>query len=715
MNFGITSDIPGRIRLRVGRDVFSADLERAVEAHFVALPYVKDAKACCHTGSVLLLYDADMRDKLLGAAKALQLIALVPIAATEEEQGMRLIDAAFKRQLASMVGWQLFRSFLLPSPIRKIVTGWRALRFFKKGWDVLRLGRLGVEVLDASAVAVFIGQGHYSAASSIMFLLSLSETLEEHTLKKTKSMLSGSLLVYADTVWVKENGVERQIPMAELHVGDRVVMHTGAAILVDGVVTDGEAVVNQAAMTGEPLGVFKKAGDSVFAGTSLEDGSLTIEVKALPGESRVRQIVDMISESESLKASIQGKAERIADSIVPFSFLLAAGVYLFTRNLTKALSVLLVDYSCAIKLATPIAVISAMQEAAVHRIVVKGGKFFEAIAAADTVVFDKTGTLTKACPRVSRVVPMNGFARDEVLRLAACMEEHFPHSVARAVVRQAQSENLRHEEEHTKVEYVVAHGIATAIHGKRAIIGSMHFVFEDEHIPVSPEELTFMNSACTGDSAIYLAVDGKLAGFLCINDPPRDEAKETIRRLRELGVQRVVMLTGDNENAARQMSETLGIDECHAGILPQDKAAIVEGLKREGHRVVMVGDGINDSPALAAADVSVSMKDSSDIAREVADITLLDSNLAQLVTARKLGRRLMRRISGNFNFIVAFNTALLALGIGNILTPAASALLHNLSTIGIAAASTRPCLPCGGDTPGRDAAVMYGYAPLLEA
>lgn len=692
MKFNVTSDIPGRIRLRYGRDVFPLEREAAVAAYFTALPHVEAAQICCHTGSVLLHYTGDVKSRLLKAARDLRLSELVTPEPTEEA-GAQNINEEFKDKIFSAIGWQLIRSYLLPSPLRQLVTIVRALKFMRGGLQCLKERRIGVEVLDASAVAVSIGQGNFRTASSIMFLLSVSDLLESYTVKKTKSMLSASLMVHADTVWVDRSGRQVQIPMKELELGERVIVRTGSIIPVDGTVRAGEAVVNQAAMTGEPLGVFKKAGDSVFAGTVIEDGDIIIEVRALLSNTRISGIVDMISDSEDLKASVQGKAERLADKIVPFSFLLAAGVFVFTRNLTKALSVLLVDYSCAVKLATPISVISAMREASAHKVVVKGGKFFEAIAEADTIVFDKTGTLTVASPTVSRVVPMGDYSREEVLRLSACIEEHYPHSVARAVVRAAQAEDLHHEEEHTEVEYIVAHGIATTIHGKKAVIGSAHFVFEDEGVPLSAGQRLQIDAAMNGDSAIFLAIDGALVGMICISDPPRLEAAETIRRLRALGIREVIMITGDGEAAAKVVSRQLGVDRYFAQVLPQDKAEIVEALKKDGRKVIMVGDGVNDSPALAAADVSVSMKDSSDIAREVADITMLSSDLNQLVTVRLLGQRLMTRIQQNFNFIAVFNTALLALGLGNVLTPGTTALLHNASTIAVSAAGLRPSLP----------------------
>lgn len=694
MKYFIVSDTPGRIRVRFGRDRFTKDQGRGIAAHFRGLPFIYDVRVSHHTGSVLLYYTGGNRGTLLLELSRIRLSALfIP----EENEETGLLTAEFRRAFFRLVLHKLFRRFLLPSPLRELVTLYLSLRFLKKGLNRLKKREIGVEVLDAAAVVVSMLGGNFNSAANIMFLLSISEMLEEYTLKKTKQILSGSLLTHTEAVWIQENGTERKIHMKELKLGDRVIVRNGSIIPVDGTVTGGDAMVNQSSMTGEPLGIHKKEGDSVFAGTALEEGSLVVEVRALEQDSRIHQVVGLISQSEEMKAAVQGKAERIADRIVPLSFLLSLAVLAVTGNPSKALSVLLVDYSCAIKLATPIAVISAMREASEHGIVVKGGKFFEAVAEADTVVFDKTGTLTEASPKVSRVVPMPGFQRDEVLRLAACLEGHFPHSVARAIVEQAKSEELRHEEEHAEVEYIVAHGIASQIHGKRAVIGSSHFVFEDEGIPLTAGQKKFVDELTGGDSAIYLAVGGELTGFICISDPPRAEAGAVIHKLKQMGIREVVMLTGDSPSAAELVSRQLRIDRYYAGILPEQKAEIIEQIKRDGGKVIMVGDGINDSPALAAANVSVAMKDSSDIAQEVSDILFLHSDLNQLVTIRLLSQKLLSRIHRNFRSIIAINTALLGLGISNIITPSVSALLHNLSTMGISALSMRPCLKSGDE------------------
>ena len=536
-------------------------------------------------------------------------------------------------------------------------------------------------VLDAASIAGAIARREWSTAGSVMFLLGLSALLEDYTRKRTQTTLTQSLAIHVDTVWrVAEDGSEESIPMGRLALGERIRVRSGALIPVDGTVTDGDAMENEASMTGEPLPVHKRQGSTVYAGTVLEEGSLVIQTAALAGESRIQQIVGLIENSEALKAGAQSRAERLADAIVPFSLAGALAVGLLTRNVTRALSVLMVDYSCAIKLSTPISIISAMREASARRIMVKGGKYLEAFAEADTIVFDKTGTLTAACPRVEEVLDFTGRGEDELLRCAACIEEHFPHSMARAVTRAAEERGLNHEERHAKVEYLVAHGIA----------------FEDEGVACTDEQARRIAAAARGRSVLYLAIGGRLAGVLLISDPPRPEAAEAIAALRALGVRRVIMLTGDQETAARAVCERLGIDTFRAQVLPADKASLIEGYKEGGSRLIMVGDGVNDSPALAAADVSVAMRDASDLAREVADITLLSSDLRELAALRRLSQRMLERINRNYRSILTINTSLLALGIFGILPPTTTALLHNASTMAISAASMRPYLPAPG-------------------
>ena len=486
--------------------------------------------------------------------------------------------------------------------------------------------------------------------------------------------------------------MEVLIPMAELQVGDVICVRTGSVIPVDGTVTSGEANINEASMTGEPLSVRKEKGSTVFAGTVVDEGSIHVQVRALSGNTKIQKIIELIDNSENLKAGVQSRAENLADRIVPFSFLGFGLTLLLTRNITKAVSILMVDYSCAIKLSTPISVISAIREAADHDITVKGGKYLEAFAEADSVVFDKTGTLTNAEPVLERAISFSDYSEDEILRIAACIEEHFPHSVARAIVKGAADRGLNHQEEHAEVQYIVAHGIATTLHGKRAIIGSHHFVSEDEHVEITAEQQAAIEAQSGGCSVVYLAIGGKLSGVLCISDPPRAEAGEAIGLLKKAGIENVVMLTGDSQKAAEVTAAKLGITKCFAQVLPEDKHRYVEQLKADGHRVIMVGDGINDAPALAAADVSVAMSDASDIAREAADITLRGADLTELATLRTLSEKLMTRIHRNYRFIIGFNSSLLLLGLFGIIAPTTSAFLHNASTMAICARSMTPML-----------------------
>ncbi len=693
MRYNIVSDLSGRLRVRCGKYAFSEGQAAAISQHLSQLPWVESVSASYLNGSILICYKKGFRRELLKVLTELRLRGLPPVAKADAALAL---DASFKRQLYQMLLQRAVNKFLIPPFLRNLLALKRGFGFLRKGFASLRCGRMDVEVLDGAAIGVSLLQGHFKTAASIMFLLGLSELLEDYTRQRTRNALTQSLIIRIDTVWIERDNAQFSIPLSALEKGDQIVVRTGSMIPVDGTVTRGNAWVNQASMTGESLPVHKEAGNSVFAGTVVEEGDILVQVRALPGDSRISKVVELIERSEDLKAGVHAKAERMADKIVPFSFLLTLGVFAFTGNWRKALSVLLVDYSCAIKLATPISVVSAMREASAHKVVVKGGKFLEAMAEADTIVFDKTGTLTVASPQVSNVIPFEGYTRDEVLRTAACLEEHFPHSVARAVVRKALEENLNHEEEHAEVQYIVAHGIATTYQGKRVVIGSRHFVVDDEGITLTPEQIELAEESAGGDSIIYLGVDDSVAGIICINDPPRQESRQVIARLKGLGIRQVMMLTGDGEATAKAVSDALGIDSYRAQVLPEDKAAIVEDLKARGHRVIMVGDGINDTPALAAADVSVSLQGACDIAREVADITLVGDRLDELVTVRILALALMKRIRRNLGFIVSFNTALLLLGLSGAITPNMSALLHNASTMGISAISMYPCLPQEG-------------------
>ena len=601
-------------------------------------------------------------------------------------------DFIFK--LFKMIGNRIFGRIFLPIRIKNILTLIRASKYIWAGLDSLTSFRIDVALLDGAAVAGALYMRDLAPASSMMFLLSISDELEEYTVQKAKSTLKDSLALNIDTLWVvTEDGSEEQRPALEVKKGDKIKIHMGDVIPVDGKVIDGEAMVNEVSMTGEPLAVHKMSGKTVHAGTVIEEGNLIVEVFSINKETRLNKIIDLIENSEDLKADAHSKAERLADSIVPYSLLATALTYLFTGNATKALSVLMVDFSCAIKLTTPLSIISAMREASDNRMMVKGGKFLEKYATADTIVFDKTGTLTNASPKVVYVFPMTKrYTAEEILRMAACIEEHFAHSIATAIVKHAEEEGIKHEEDHSEVEYIVAHGIATTYDDKRVVIGSRHFLFDDEGIKINKRQEKKIKKEVEDHSVVYMAIDGKLEGLICIDDPVREEAKYVIEELKSLGIENVIMLTGDSESGAKSSAEALGITEYKSQVLPEDKSRIVEELKAEGKTVIMVGDGINDSPALAAADVSVSMKNSSDIAREVADISLLSDDLHDLVTLRKLSVGMFDKINTNYHRIIAVNGTLLLLGVFGAISPSTSSMVHNLSTMLFGALSTKSVL-----------------------
>lgn len=692
MKTGIVYDQPGRIRFRFGVGAFTEAQECGLLQLLRKSPYVKKCEVHYENGGILLYYKKGKRREVVRLVRSIR-FREIPEVAPDTTYSVAKLDHDFQNDLMAMlVKRGLYRLFL-PASVRSVITIYQGLHYIKTALSALFSGQMCVEVLDGASITACLLQRNFSTASTVMFLLQISARLEAYTHDRTRAALTESLALQADTVWlVHDEGVEVQIPMEQLCVGDQIHVRMGTAIPVDGEVTKGEASVNESSMTGEPLAVGKREGDTVFAGTVIEEGDLCIRVRKLSGETRIHQIIDLIDSSEQLKAGVQGKAERLADQIVPFSFLAFALILLFTQNVTKAVSVLMVDYSCAIKLSTPISVISAIREAADHAITVKGGKYLEAYAEADTLVFDKTGTLTKAVPHLERVLAFHGYTEDEVLRTAACLEEHFPHSVAKAIVQGAADKGLSHPEEHAEVRYIVAHGIATTLHNKPALIGSYHFLVEDEGVVITAEEQAAIDQVSGACSVVYLSIDGQLAGALCISDPPRPEAKVSITALRDTGIDQVIMLTGDSEGAARMIAHQLGITSYCAQVLPEDKHRMVEALKAQGRHVIMVGDGINDAPALAAADVSVAMSDASDIARETADITLRGANLTELVRLRVLSTRLMERIHRNYRFIVAFNTSLIVLGLFGVLTPSTSALLHNVSTMLICAKSMTPLL-----------------------
>ena len=569
----------------------------------------------------------------------------------------------------------------LPAPLRAGIATVRSVKYIVQGVKTLAKRKIEVPVLDATAISVSLIRGDYKTAGAVMFLLSMGEILEEWTHKKSVGDLARSLSLNIDKVWLVTDDTEVQVSAAQIKEGDRIRVHMGAVIPFDGIVMEGEALVNQASLTGESLPVRKAAESPVYAGTVVEEGEITLLVKESTGSSKYEKIMTMIEDSEKLKSSLEGKAEHLADRLVPYTFLGTGLTLALTRNTVKALSVLMVDFSCALKLAMPLSVLSAIRESSAHDITVKGGKFLEAVAEADTIVFDKTGTLTKAQPTVVEVIPFDDRSPDELLRIAACLEEHFPHSMATAVVVEAMKRGLVHEELHTKVEYIVAHGISSTINDKKIIIGSHHFVFEDEGAVVPEDKKEQFEQLPEQYSHLYMAMDGKLVAVICIEDPLRVETAEVIRELKHLGIHKVVMMTGDSDRIAANIAQKAGVDAYYSEVLPEDKANFVEQEKKAGHKVIMVGDGINDSPALSAADVGIAISDGAEIAREIADVTIAADDLREIITLKKISNALMKRIDRNYKVIVGFNTALILFGVGGVLQPTMSALLHNTSTI----------------------------------
>lgn len=606
----------------------------------------------------------------------------------------RELNNSYQEKLIGSVVWHYSKKLLLPLPIRIALTIGQSVKYIGIGLKCLLQRKIEVPVLDATAITVSLITKDFSTASSIMFLLGIGELLEEWTHKKSVDDLARSMSLNVSKVWLKTpENQEILVESSKIEKGDKVVVHMGNVIPFDGEVLDGDAMVNQASLTGESVPVQRTVGNTVFAGTVVEEGEITIRVKEVEGNNRFDQIVTMIEESEKLKSELEGKAEHYADKLVPWTLGATGLTYLLTRNVTKAMSILMVDFCCALKLAMPISVLSAIREASLYNVTVKGGKFLEAVAEADTIVFDKTGTLTKAHPTVVDVVNFNDeYSSDDMLRVAACLEEHFPHSMAKAVVDAASKKGLSHEEMHTKVEYIVAHGIATSINGKRTVIGSYHFVFEDEKCVVPEGKKPLFESLPLYYSHLYLAIEGKLSAVICIEDPLRDEAAAVVTSLKKAGISKVVMMTGDSERTASVIAKKVGVDEYYAEVLPEDKAAFVEREKAKGRKVIMIGDGINDSPALSAANVGIAISDGAEIAREIADITVGSDDLYQIVTLKYISNALMKRIKSNYRKIVGFNSGLIALGVAGVLPPTTTALLHNGSTILISVNSMKNLL-----------------------
>lgn len=672
-----------RGRLRVRMKQYRMTLEQAdlLEAYLQNQPGVLNAAVHERTCCAVIRYIGD-RENIIRAIAQFSYTAPSVTALTPTHSG-RALNREYQEKLVGKVITKFACTLFLPAPLQIARTIWLSLPFLGRGFKRLIHRELKVELLDALSIGVSMVRRDFSTAGSVMFLLDIGELLEEWTHKKSVDDLARCMSLNVKRVWLKTDDAEVLVPLSNITVGDRILVRMGNVIPLDGEVVEGEVMVNQASLTGESMPVAKRPGTQVYAGTVIEEGDCVIVVTQSSGESRYDKIVSMIEQSEQLKSAAESHAANLADKLVPYTLVGSALSYALTRNVTRALSVLMVDFSCALKLAMPLAVLSAMREASMYHITVKGGKFLEAVAQADTIVFDKTGTLTHACPVVARVIPFGGRSEDDMLRVAACLEEHFPHSMANAVVRAARERNLAHEEMHSQVEYIVAHGISSMVENKKVVIGSAHFIFEDEKCTVPAGEQEKYDALPVEFSHLYLAIGGELAAVICIADPLRPEACDVMKALRALGIQRTVMLTGDSERTAAAIAAEVGVDDYRAEVLPEDKANFVEQERAAGHTVIMLGDGINDSPALSAANVGVAISDGAAIAREIADITIAAENLFELVALRRIAQGLMSRINSNYRFVIGFNGSLIGLGVAGVLAPATSAMMHNLSTLGI--------------------------------
>lgn len=681
MKIRVEHEIKGRIRFSTNLGRLNPEQADCLLYYLLSLPGVKSAKVYERSGDGVVFYQGERREllkRIAGFSPESEAVKkLVP------ECTSRRLNVEYRERLISRFVNRAVFNTLVPAPVRVAWTCIKAVRYVAAGLHCVLRRKLEVPVLDATAITVSLIRRDFKTASSVMFLLGVGELMEEWTHKKSVADLAGSMALNVDKVWLKREEGDVQIPIHQVQEGDLIRVAVGSMIPLDGIVTEGEAMVNQASLTGESIPVKKGPESSVYAGTVLEEGDLVIRVKQAAGSTRYEKIIRMLEESEKLKSSMESRAEHLADRLVPYSFLGTVAAYLITRNPMKAVSILMVDFSCALKLSMPVAVLSAMRECSEHQITVKGGKFLEALAEADTLVFDKTGTLTKAEPKVRQVVTFGGRDRSDMLRLAACLEEHFPHSIANAVVRQAELENLKHEEMHAKVSYVIAHGIASEVGDEEVQIGSRHFIFEDGQCTVPPQEQEKFESLPEDCSLLYLAIGRELAAVICIEDPLREEASEVVSRLKKLGIRKVVMMTGDSERTARAIARRVGVDEYHSEVLPEDKAAYVQAEQAVGRRVVMIGDGINDSPALSAADAGIAISEGAQLAREIADITISQDNLYGLVTLKEISSLLVKRIHSNYRFVLGFNSGLLVLGLLGVLAPGTSAFLHNMSTLGI--------------------------------
>ena len=679
MKFIIKHEMKGRMRVRLSQKRMTYEQADILQYYLLCNESVKLAKVYDRTCDAVINYNGDREDVI----RLLQEFhyQTVEVPADVLATSGREVNAQYQEKLFNKVVFHYVRKWFLPYPLNACYTSVMSLKYIWKGIKCLWARKIEVPVLDATAIGVSVARGDFSTAGSVMFLLGIGEILEEWTHKKSVDDLARTMSLNVSKVWLKTEDQEVLVPASKIKAGDRIVIRMGTVIPFDGDIVDGEAMINQASLTGESVSVRKTVGSYAYAGTVVEEGEITVGVKQVSGNSRFDKIVTMIEESEKLKSGVESKAEHLADRLVPYSLGGTALTYLLTRNVTKALSILMVDFSCALKLSMPISVLSAIREANLYNITVKGGKYLEAVAEADTIVFDKTGTLTEAKPIVAKVISFNGYSENELLRIAACLEEHFPHSMAKAVVNAAKEKNLDHEEMHSKVEYVVAHGISTMINGKKAVIGSYHFVFEDEACTLPEGTESIFETLPEQYSHLYLAIENELAAVICIEDPLRKEAAEVVHALHLAGIKKIVMMTGDSERIAGAIAKKVGVDEYYSEVLPEDKAGFVEREKAAGRKVIMVGDGINDSPALSAADIGIAISDGAQIAREIADVTIAADDLHEVVVLKNLSDALMKRIHGNYRSIVGFNAGLIGLGVAGVLAPTTSALLHNTSTL----------------------------------
>ena len=689
MKCKILHESNGRMRLHAEQTRMTLRQADILEAYLRQVPGVTEVKIYDRTCDAVVLYRGARTDLI----RALAAFSYAASEALAPEHSSRALGREYEDKLVLAVCRHYFKKLFLPMPLRTAITLFRSVHYLRAGLSCLLHGKIQVPVLDATAIGVSMLRGDFATAGSIMFLLGIGDILDEWTHKKSVADLAQSMSLNVDKVWLQTPQGDVLVPLHDVQVGDRISVRTGGMIPLDGKVVSGEAMVNQASITGEPLAVRKSEGGYVYAGTVIEEGDCVVLVEKAAGSGRYDRIVHMIEESEKLKSDMEDHAAHLADRLVPYSLGATALIWLLTRNVTQALAVLMVDFSCALKLAMPIAVLSAMRESSSYHISVKGGRFLEAVARADTVVFDKTGTLTYAEPKVAQIVPFGGHEETEMLRLAACLEEHYPHSMANAVVEEAKKQGLKHEEYHSQVQYVVAHGISSMVEGKKVLIGSAHFVFEDEGCTIPEDEREKFDSLPAQYSHLYLCIAGELAAVICIFDPLRAEAKDAIRALHACGISKVVMMTGDNRRTAASVAEEVGVDEFYAEVLPEDKAAFISREKAAGRTVIMIGDGVNDSPALSEADAGVAISTGAAIAREIADITIASEDLFELVTLRRISEALMGRIHRNYRFIVGFNLGLIVFGVAGLLPPTTSALLHNASTLAISLKSMTNLLP----------------------